>query len=1089
MEEYLRGWVEEANQRFKANEGRSWRLLGELEKSCFNSNKVENSESAHTKTATWREMPSLNLRCHASVTCKKENGNVVLLVFGGYGSGPQSSKPPAVQNGVQALHRRGGVWDNEWTSLDVGNAELFKPTRNLSCCMLPSCPSPTVAIFGGRSSPVRPRNALLLFNVVTMSFRDAVYSEPTPFIPSPRYNHTMTPLSGRNGMMTVVVGGRDNDRSFADAHVLFSHDCYGTSFSWKRFPLPIGGIFNHAACRMPSAGDVRECILVSGGLENANEVLSTPLRGGVIRLSSTGDELKWMPPPSSQTVFESTFSSTLSSTNAAGVGDGSKSNGRFIVKAGGVEACRNPNADLLSLYYLHSPSRITPVPLQHVHPSLSTIDGSGLVDHTAVMVEKDDGLEVLLLGGGVGAFAFKEIQSPSYLITLRTDGGVDATDESVPAPSLAASSVQRGRGGNAIAANNNPPCALVHRKNVKSVKNEFEKHDALNKDFRIAESTTAPGLLAIPVHSMEQLQKLVEGGGDWAKMVIQVSENEKPPLSKLLISNSVSDNIMSKEDRKLSAPQRAVLDFYGKREVEGRKWIKVRQKEDRSDVWSEATANSTNRMFAQLMNFCPSLRSSQDITVCPKSLEQLGVDVTVVPSGAYTGDFFKNGKEEAFWKILAKRMKCGRIIRRATISPDSPTRESRHRILYPPHGNDTGISETTGEGSPGWVCVKEFGVEQWFDCTRVMFCRGNNSEKKRFASLIAPGEKILDLYAGIGYYTLPALLAHPSTFVYCCEWNPNAVFALRHNLRANGVFERAKVKEGDSRFVSYSKLVDRVSLGLLPSSEGCWGVAVRALKEGGGWVHVHGNVPTSERHVFGRWVAFRMLKFREGWGAWCKHTERVKSFAPKVDHLVADIYLGPEGGVEGVNVVAGKILVGDGGKGGMFDANKHMDDLSCALKEGSALGDQKWMFPLDESARGGKGGGNKKRVGFHHDISNEIVFNPASLARTLGDVDTTDKEESNDEFDMYGGMFDGGYDDEYEEIPQDTMHPEKENPNDDSDFSPNYLLSAVLAGIYEFPPLWLLKTQTSFGRRVRYKNTIARRLKDVEGMGWKNAGE
>ena len=146
----------------------------------------------------------------------------------------------------------------------------------------------------------------------------------------------------------------------------------------------------------------------------------------------------------------------------------------------------------------------------------------------------------------------------------------------------------------------------------------------------------------------------------------------------------------------------------------------------------------------------------------------------------------------------------------------------------------------------------------------------------RFASLVKPDEKILDLYAGIGYYTLPALLAHPSTFVYCCEWNPDAVYALKYNLKDNGVEDRAKVKEGDSRLVDYRGLVDRVSLGLLPSSEGCWENAVRALKKEGGWVHVHGNVPTSERALFGRWVAHRMLKFREGWGAWCKHTEKVR---------------------------------------------------------------------------------------------------------------------------------------------------------------------------------------------------------------------
>ena len=45
-------------------------------------------------------------------------------------------------------------------------------------------------------------------------------------------------------------------------------------------------------------------------------------------------------------------------------------------------------------------------------------------------------------------------------------------------------------------------------------------------------------------------------------------------------------------------------------------------------------------------------------------------------------------------------------------------------------------------------------------------------------------------------------------------------------------------------------VADRVNLGLVPSSEGGWPVACRALKNStGGWMHVHGNV--SSRHKKG----------------------------------------------------------------------------------------------------------------------------------------------------------------------------------------------------------------------------------------------
>lgn len=42
-------------------------------------------------------------------------------------------------------------------------------------------------------------------------------------------------------------------------------------------------------------------------------------------------------------------------------------------------------------------------------------------------------------------------------------------------------------------------------------------------------------------------------------------------------------------------------------------------------------------------------------------------------------------------------------------------------------------------------------------------------------------------------------------------------------------------------------IADRVSLGLLPSSQGGWGTALAALKpELGGWLHLHHNVKDTE---------------------------------------------------------------------------------------------------------------------------------------------------------------------------------------------------------------------------------------------------
>lgn len=118
-------------------------------------------------------------------------------------------------------------------------------------------------------------------------------------------------------------------------------------------------------------------------------------------------------------------------------------------------------------------------------------------------------MQVLLLGGGVGAFAFKGISSPSYLVTLSTEGGAQVVDE-VPSEPSALAPPTTGRNGNEP-SKSCPPCVLVHPKNVKKVKNQLEAMGALNKDFRINTSTTKPGAMAVPVHEVDKLQPMLDG--------------------------------------------------------------------------------------------------------------------------------------------------------------------------------------------------------------------------------------------------------------------------------------------------------------------------------------------------------------------------------------------------------------------------------------------------------------------------------------------------------------------------------------------------------------------------------------------------
>ena len=151
-----------------------------------------------------------------------------------------------------------------------------------------------------------------------------------------------------------------------------------------------------------------------------------------------------------------------------------------------------------------------------------------------------------------------------------------------------------------------------------------------------------------------------------------------------------------------------------------------------------------------------------------------------------------------------------------------------------------------------------------------------------------------------GYYTLPLLLHAGAAHVYACEWNPPSLEALRRGLALNGVAPGAcTVLEGDCAVTAPRGVAHRVLLGLLPSSECAWPAAAAALVDAGGTAHVHNNVRAGGQAAWAAQAAqelqrlARLLPGRAAWVAAVQHLEVVKSYAPRVLHVVADVRLGP----------------------------------------------------------------------------------------------------------------------------------------------------------------------------------------------------
>jgi tRNA wybutosine-synthesizing protein 2 len=197
-------------------------------------------------------------------------------------------------------------------------------------------------------------------------------------------------------------------------------------------------------------------------------------------------------------------------------------------------------------------------------------------------------------------------------------------------------------------------------------------------------------------------------------------------------------------------------------------------------------------------------------------------------------------------------------------------------------------------GSETETEVTEQGIRWRFDAARIMFAAGNRTERVRVGELVRPGETVVDLFAGIGYFSIPAAVLGRAARVVSVEKNPVALHYLHENVRRNGVADRVEVVTGDNRTVALPvRAADRVFLGYLPSAVPWVARALETVRPRGGWLHVH-LVADARR---AREQATRSVEAAlTGAGAATLEALRareVKPYGPGRTHVVVDAHVAP----------------------------------------------------------------------------------------------------------------------------------------------------------------------------------------------------
>ncbi len=190
--------------------------------------------------------------------------------------------------------------------------------------------------------------------------------------------------------------------------------------------------------------------------------------------------------------------------------------------------------------------------------------------------------------------------------------------------------------------------------------------------------------------------------------------------------------------------------------------------------------------------------------------------------------------------------------------------------------------------------VVEHGIRWRFDAARLMFAAGNRTERARIGRLVGPGERVVDLFAGIGYFAIPAARAHASVRVVAIEKNPVAYRYLVENLRRNGVADRVDPRLGDNREVALPlAAADRVLLGILPDARPWIGRALALVRPGGGWLHVHAVVDARGGRERAATDVARAVVAAGGMVRTPPVAREVKPYGPGRSHVVVDVPVGP----------------------------------------------------------------------------------------------------------------------------------------------------------------------------------------------------
>ncbi len=199
------------------------------------------------------------------------------------------------------------------------------------------------------------------------------------------------------------------------------------------------------------------------------------------------------------------------------------------------------------------------------------------------------------------------------------------------------------------------------------------------------------------------------------------------------------------------------------------------------------------------------------------------------------------------------------------------------------------LALAAGEG-PLVTLHRENGLKLRVDLERAYFSPRLATEHRRVANLVREGERVLDMFAGVGPFTVLIAVDGRASEVHAIDINPVAAALIKENLELNKVRRRVEVHEGDAHeLVPKLGKFDRIIMNHPTEAVEFFELALSAGRDG---TVLHLHIIGTEQEVDAEETSVRSIAAMSGYpGARTLARREVGTYGPGITHYCLDIEL------------------------------------------------------------------------------------------------------------------------------------------------------------------------------------------------------